>query len=386
LIDLANVKYLVVGAGFFGAVIAERIAADLGAQVVVIDRKRHIGGNSWSAPDAETGIECHCYGSHIFHTANREVWEYINRFTSFNSYRHRVLTRYQERVFQMPINLATISDFYGRNLTPKDAAELLAAEAAREGISSPANLEEKAISQIGRPLYEAFVRGYTLKQWETDPRELPADIITRLPVRHSYKNDYFNDPWQGIPLDGYHSLFTRLLDHPRIDLWLDVDFFAIRKLIPAECTIIYTGPIDQYFDYSFGNLGWRTLDFEKEVCPVGDFQGTTVMNFAEEAIPYTRVHEFRHYHDERRYPDDRTVIYREISRSCGANDEPYYPVNTARDREMLELYSAAAWNEKQVVFGGRLGNYQYLDMDKTIAAALTTYRERIMSRNDYEHP
>jgi UDP-galactopyranose mutase len=364
-----GLKYLVVGAGFFGAVIAERIAADLGQQVLVIDRKPHIGGNSWSAADLETGIECHCYGSHIFHTANREVWEYINRFTSFNSYRHRVLTLYQGKVFQMPVNLATISDFYGRTMAPLEAAALLADEAARSGIVIPANLEEKAVSQIGRPLYEAFVRGYTRKQWETDPLELPADIITRLPVRYSYKSDYFNDPWQGIPLDGYHTLFKKLLDHKNISVQLDVDFFSLRDRIPADCTVIYSGPI-----------GWRTLDFEKEVCPVGDFQGTTVMNFADETIPYTRIHEFRHYHEERSYPEDRTVIYREYSRSCGADDDPYYPVNTVKDREILARYQGAAEKEARVVFGGRLGSYQYLDMDKSIAAALKTYQTQICSR------
>lgn len=375
--ELDNVKYLVVGAGFFGAVIAERIAADLGERVLVVDRKPHIGGNSWSAEDPETGIECHCYGSHIFHTANREVWAYINRFASFNSYRHRVLSRYQDRVFQMPINLATINDFYSRLLTPHEAALLLTAEASRSGIAEPANLEEKAISQIGWPLYDAFVRGYTSKQWGTDPRQLPVDIITRLPVRLSYKSDYFNDPWQGIPLDGYHNLFRRLLDHENITVHLNVDFFAIRNRIPADCLIIYTGPIDRYFDNRFGRLAWRTLDFEKEVCPVGDFQGTTVMNYADEAIPYTRIHEFRHYHDERSYPDDRTVIYREYSRACDAADEPYYPVNTADDREKMVQYLAAASRENRVVFGGRLGAYQYLDMDKSIAAALATYQEKV---------
>jgi UDP-galactopyranose mutase len=379
-VELTDAKFLVVGAGFFGAVIAERIAAVLGERVMVIDRKSHIGGNSWSADDAETGIECHCYGSHIFHTGNLEVWEYVNRFTAFNSYRHRVLTSYQGRVFQMPVNLATINDFYGRSMTPDEAAALLVAEALRTGITAPANLEEKAISQIGRPLYEAFVSGYTRKQWETDPRQLPADIITRLPVRYSYKSDYFNDPWQGIPLDGYQRLFTRLLDHPLIEIALDVDFFALREKIPATCTVIYTGAIDRYFDYRYGRLGWRTLDFEKEVLPTGDYQGTTVMNYAEVAVPYTRIHEFRHYHEERSYPVDRTVIYREYSRACGADDEPYYPINTLQDREILAQYQEAAAQESRVIFGGRLGSYRYLDMDTSIAAALETFNTTIKPR------
>lgn len=375
--DLANLKYLVVGAGFFGAVVAERLAAERGERVMVIDRKPHIGGNSFSADDPATGIECHSYGSHIFHTASREVWQYINRFTDFNSYRHRVLTCYQGEVYQMPINLETLNRFYGKTMTPAVAAALLAEEVAAFAAVTPHNLEEKAISQIGRPLYEAFIRGYTCKQWQTDPKQLPAEIINRLPVRFSYKSDYFNDPWQGIPLDGYHALFRRLLAHPNITTHLNTDFFAIREQIPSDCTIIYTGPLDRFFDYRFGRLGWRTLDFEKEIIPMGDFQGTTVMNYAEETVPFTRIHEFRHYHEERLYPADRTVIYREFSRSPVAGDELYYPVNTLEDRRLLSLYQEACRQAPGVLFGGRLGSYQYLDMDKTIAAALQLYERRL---------
>lgn len=375
--NLQGLKYVVVGSGFFGAVIAERIADDLDARVLLIDRKLHIGGNSWSEVDPVTGIECHCYGSHIFHTSIPEVWAYINRFTVFNSYRHRVLTNYRGSAYQMPVNLATISDFYGRTLAPSEAAKLLLDEVKCSGITETNNLEDKAISQIGRPLYEAFVRGYTLKQWETDPRHLPPDIITRLPVRFSYKSDYFNDPWQGIPLDGYHRLFDRILDHPNIEVMLGVDFFEMREQIHPECIVIYTGPIDRYFNYRYGRLGWRTLDFEKEVCAVGDFQGTAVMNYADESIPFTRIHEFKHYHDERSYPNNCSVIYREYSRACGYNDEPYYPVNTTQDREILALYQADSSLEPNVIFGGRLGSYQYLDMDKSIASALEIFNLRI---------
>lgn len=378
-LNLQGLPYLVVGAGFFGAVIAERIASGLGERVLVIDRKHHIGGNCWSKVDQTTGIECHCYGSHIFHTANRDVWDYVNRFTAFNSYRHRVLTVHQGRVFQMPVNLATINSFYGKTMTPSMATLMIDEEIARCAIVSPANLEEKAISQIGRPLYEAFVRGYTHKQWEVDPRQLPVDIINRLPVRYNYKSDYFNDPWQGIPLDGYQRLFERILDHPGIEVALGVDFFAMREAIPADCTIIYTGAIDRFYDYRFGRLGWRTLDFEKEVMPIGDFQGAAVMNYADEDVPYTRIHEFRHYHEERAYPADRTIIYREFSRRCSADDEPYYPINTVQDKVQLALYQAAAAQETRVIFGGRLGRYQYLDMDQSIASALDLYRSRIES-------
>ncbi|GAM08924.1 UDP-galactopyranose mutase [Geobacter sp. OR-1] len=375
--DLNNLNYIVIGAGFFGAVIAERIASKLRERVLVVDRKSHIGGNSWSIADPATGIECHCYGSHIFHTSDPQVWNYINSFTEFNSYRHRVLTNYRGRIYQMPVNLATICDFYGRTMTPFEAAMLLSDEAKSSGIIDAKNLEEKAIYQIGRPLYDAFIRDYTLKQWKTDPKQLPADIITRLPVRYSYKSDYFDDPWQGIPLNGYHHLFERILDHPDVEVMLGLDFFEIREQIPPECTVIYTGPIDRFFGYKYGRLGWRTLDFEKEVCNVRDYQGTAVMNYADDTVPFTRVHEFRHFHDERPYPEDRTVISREYSRTCNLNDEPYYPVNAIQDREILALYRADADMATNVIFGGRLGSYRYLDMDKSIASALEIFNTRI---------
>lgn len=375
--DLKGRRYLVVGAGFFGAVIAERIAADRGERVLLIDRRSHIGGNSFSADDPQTGIECHVYGSHIFHTGDAAVWNYVRRFSTFNSYRHRVLAAYRGAVYQMPINLATINRFYGKNLTPAGAMAFIRDEIAKEGISTPANLEEKAVSLIGRPLYEAFIRGYTVKQWGVDPVVLPESIIDRLPVRYTYKSDYFNDPWQGIPLGGYHRLFHKLLDHANIEVSLNTDYFAIRDRIPAGCTVIFTGPIDRFFDYRFGRLGWRNLRFEKEICDVGDFQGTSVMNYVESTAPFTRIHEFRHYHEERNYPKDATVIYREYSVAGETDDDPAYPVNTARDRELLALYAVEAKKHPTVIFGGRLGSYQYLDMDKTIAAALSTYTERI---------
>lgn len=375
--NLQGLNYLVVGAGFFGAVVAERIAAELGERVLIVEKRTHPGGNSYAENDPETEIECHIYGSHIFHTSDQNTWNYVNRFTSFNSYRHKVLTLYQNRVYQMPINLATINSFYGVNLTPSEARSFIISEIGKERIANPENLEEKAVSLVGRPLYEAFVKGYTVKQWETDPLRLPADIITRLPFRFSYKSDYFNDPWQGIPLDGYAALFRRILDHPNIELCLNTDFFAIRDRIPSTCRVIFTGPVDAFFGYRFGQLGWRTLRFEKEVLDVGDYQGTSVMNYADAAIPFTRIHEFRHYHEERPYPDDRTVIFREFSRTASAADDPFYPINTPEDREMLARYEVAAAAHPNVLFGGRLGRYAYLDMDKAIASALETFETRI---------
>jgi UDP-galactopyranose mutase len=378
--NLKGTKYLVVGSGFFGAVIAERIANDLNQKVIVIDKRNHIGGNSYSETDKTSGIECHIYGSHIFHTNNEIVWQYINRFCSFNSYRHKVLTKLNGKVYQMPINLETINSFYGLNMSPREAKLFLKKETSKEQICDPSNLEEKAISLIGRPLYEGFIKGYTLKQWGVDPKKLPTDIITRLPVRFNFKADYFNDPWQGIPLKGYQSIFNRMLNYPNIQVYLRTDYNDIRHLIPEDCCIIFSGPIDRYFNYKFGKLGWRTLKFEKEVMPIEDFQGTSVINYADESIPYTRIHEFRHYHEERHYPDDKTVIFREFSCDINYADDPYYPINTDKDKLMLKLYEDESRKHQNAVFGGRLGSYAYLDMDRTIALALQAYNDKIKSR------
>jgi UDP-galactopyranose mutase len=256
-------------------------------------------------------------------------------------------------------------------MSPDEARALVREHAAEIGAREARNLEEKAISLVGRPLYEAFVRGYTEKQWQTDPRRLSADIITRLPVRYTFDNRYFNDTYEGLPTDGYAAWLQRMADHPRIDVRLGTDFFDVRGLLPPSTPVVYTGPLDRYFDYAEGRLGWRTLDFEQEVLAVGDFQGTPVMNYADRDVPWTRIHEFRHFHPERDHPSDLTVIVREYSRFAGTADEPYYPIDTPGDRARLDRYRARAAQEPNVVFGGRLGTYQYLDMHMAIAAALT---------------
>jgi UDP-galactopyranose mutase len=374
-------RVCIVGAGFVGAVIAERIASDAGMRVLVIDRRRHIGGNSWSELDAETGVEFHKYGSHIFHTSNRDVWEYLRRFTRFNEYRHHVWSISGGRVYAMPVNLSTINSFYGRALSPDQARELTAGEAARDAFDNPSNLEEKAVSLVGRPLYEAFIRGYTAKQWEKDPKELAADIITRLPVRYSYNTRYFSDTWEGIPLNGYGELFRKLLAHPDIEVRTGVEFAELRGSL-RDILIIYTGAIDEYFGCRLGRLEWRTLNFEAErpACP--DFQGTAVINYADPDIPYTRIHEFKHYHPER--PDTgKTLIFREYSRWAGISDEPYYPVDTEAGCRLYADYAALAEREApDVVFSGRLGRYQYMDMDDAVAAALCCYTDTVRPRLD----
>lgn len=373
-----DANLVVVGSGFFGLTIAERCAEQLGLKVLVIDRRSHIGGNAYSEAEPTTGIEVHRYGAHLFHTSNERVWEYASRFTAFTTYVHRVYTTVAGEVFPMPINLGTINQYFRASYGPEDARRLIAEQAAEVASTEVGNLEEKAISLIGRPLYEAFIKGYTAKQWQTDPRELPAEIISRLPVRYTYDNRYFNDAHEGLPVDGYTAWLERMADHRNIEVRLDVDFFDAsqpvnKKSVVGQVPVVYTGPVDRYFENVEGALSWRTLDFEQEVLPVGDFQGTPVMNYGDVDVPYTRIHEFRHFHPERadRYPDDRTVVVREYSRFAQRDDEPYYPVNTQEDRQRLLAYRELARGENDVLFGGRLGTYRYLDMHMAIGAALS---------------
>ncbi|WP_440312476.1 UDP-galactopyranose mutase [Leucobacter chromiireducens] len=372
---------LVVGSGFFGLTIAER-AASAGKKVVVIDRRSHIGGNAYSEAEPETGIEVHRYGAHLFHTSNETVWEYVNRFTTFTNYEHKVYSNFQGEVFPLPINLGTINQFFRAAYGPDEARALIAEQAGEFDTKSAQNLEEKGISLIGRPLYEAFIRDYTSKQWQTPTTELPAEVISRLPVRYTYDNRYFNDTHEGLPTEGYTAWLEKMADHPNIEVKLDTDFFdesqpLNKNAIIGTVPVVYTGPVDRYFDYAEGELGWRTLDFEQEVLPTGDFQGTSVMNYAGSDVPYTRIHEFRHFHPERDYPTDKTVIMREFSRFAKREDEPYYPVNTPEDRERLLKYRELTDSEDRVLFGGRLGTYQYLDMHMAIGSALSMWNNKL---------
>ncbi|HET7245832.1 MAG TPA: UDP-galactopyranose mutase [Streptosporangiaceae bacterium] len=369
---------VIVGSGFFGLTIAERCARDLGLRVLILERRPHFGGNAYSEKEPETGIEIHRYGAHLFHTSNARVWEYANRFTGFTSYQHRVFSVYKGRVYPLPINLATICEYFGTVMSPDEARALIAEQAAEVPPGTAANLEQKAISLVGRPLYEAFFRGYTFKQWQTDPADLPAEVITRLPVRYTFNNRYFSDTFEGLPVDGYTAWLERMLDHPRIEVRLDTEFASLRGDLLGNVPIVYTGPLDEYFGYAAGDLGWRTLDFDLEVLPTGDFQGTPVMNYADSDIPFTRIHEFRHFHPERDwYPKDKTVIMREFSRFADHGDEPYYPINTPQDRERLLAYREMAAREPGVIFGGRLGTYKYLDMHMAIGSALSVYDNRV---------
>ncbi|OYR10273.1 UDP-galactopyranose mutase [Brucella grignonensis] len=378
--NFENYDIVIVGAGFFGATIAERVANQLGRKVLILDRRDHIGGNAYSENDAQTGIEVHKYGAHLFHTPNKLVWDYLNNFTKFTDYKHRVYTSYKDQVYSMPINLSTVCQFFGRRMSPLEAQQLVLEQSRELGDSKPTNLEEKAISLIGRPLYEAFIRGYTAKQWQTDPRELPEHIITRLPVRYNFDNRYFNDAYEGLPVDGYTAIFERMLSNPLIHIQTGVDYFEIKDQIPAGKPVVYTGPIDKFFDYKAGELGWRTIDFEPEVLPVGDFQGTAVMNYADENVPFTRILEFRHFNPERDYQKEKTIIVREYSRSAQRGDEPYYPIDTQTDKKTYLAYKEMADAESDVIFGGRLGTYRYLDMHQAIGAALKCYEATVEPR------
>jgi len=366
---------LIVGSGFFGLTVA-RLAADQGFKAVVLEKRHHIGGNAHSYVDQDTGVEVHKYGSHLFHTSNKKVWDFVNRFSGFNNYRHTVKTVHKGQVFSMPINLGTMSQFFGKKLSPAEARQLIA-----DQVSNPSrtiNFEDKALSQIGQSLYEAFIKGYTHKQWQVDPIQLPSSVFSRLPVRYNFDDSYFSDTFEGLPLSGYYGLIEELQKHENIQVYLGIDYFDLRQSLELlDIPIIFTGPIDRFFDYKFGRLSWRTLDFEFKSIEVNDFQGTAVMNFADTEVPYTRIHEFKHLHPEREHNTGLTSIAYEFSRWAHPSDEPYYPVNSESDRSALLKYRELMKNQSKVFFGGRLGTYKYLDMHMAIASAHKLYEAEI---------
>ena len=375
---------VIVGAGLFGLTVAQQAVEKHGAKVEIIDVRDHIGGNAYSYMDKETGAEIHKYGAHLFHTSNPRVWEYVNRFTEFTNYVHRVYTTHNGEVFPLPINLGTINQFFHAHYTPAEAKALIAEQAGELAGTDPANLNDKGISLIGRPLYEAFIKNYTAKQWQTDPSELPAGIIKRLPVRFNYDNRYFRDTWEGLPKDGYTAWMERMIDDPRIHVTLNTDFFdesqpLNKKALVGKVPVVYTGPVDRYFDYELGDLKWRTVDFKEVRYDEGDHFGCPVMNFADSDVPYTRAIEFKNFNPERKDSQnpDKTVVWEEYSRFATREDEPYYPVNTAEDKALCEQYAAKAAQEPKVVFGGRLGTYKYYDMHNVIDTALTAYEEQV---------
>lgn len=381
---MQQVDVIVAGAGIWGCTVA-RVLAEAGRKILVLERRPVVGGNVRCERDAETGIEVHTYGSHIFHTHLDNVWTFINRFVTFNGYQHKVLARYGGRTYFLPLGLALVNQFYGLNLTPSELPAFIAQEAAKgvdtnSGMESGANFETQAISFIGKPLYDAFIREYTRKQWGTDPRNLSAEIIRRLPVRASYDVNYFPDYRQGIPLSGYNSLFDGLLDHPNISVECNVDWLTWRlnqtsiSGVANPIPVFYSGPIDALFDYKFGALPWRSLRFEVERLPMRDYQGTSVVNYTGAEVPFTRIHEFKHYHPENQavMESASTIICREYPKTWERGDEPYYPVDTPASRALLAQYQIEAARTPNLIVGGRLGGYRYYDMDRSIGNALET--------------
>ena len=374
---------IVAGAGIWGCTVA-RVLAEAGRKVLVLERRGAVGGNVRCETDAN-GIEIHTYGSHIFHTHLDDVWDFVNRFIGFNGYQHKVLARYEGKTYFLPLGLTLVNQFYGIDLTPAELPAFIAKEAGGAAAAEPRNFEEQAIAFIGEPLYRAFIREYTRKQWAKDPKDLPASIIRRLPVRASYDVNYFSDYRQGIPLTGYNSLFDRLLDHPGIvvECGTPFDLDTARRLgLPSDVPTFYSGPIDALFGYRFGALPWRSLRFERETLDIADFQGTSVMNYTGAEVPFTRIHEFKHFHPERKdvMACARTVICREYPKTWEPGDEPYYAVDTAESRALLERYRAEAAKVPGLVVGGRLGEYRYYDMDQSIGRALTAARDFLAER------
>ena len=354
--------YLIVGAGLFGAVFAERAKAE-GRSVLVIDRRDHIGGNIYT--ELIEGINVHKYGAHIFHTNDKAVWEYVNRFAEFNRYTNSPVANYHGELYSLPFNMYTFNKMWGV-ITPDEAKAKIEEQRAAAGIIEPKNLEEQAISLVGTDIYERLVKGYTEKQWGRPCSELPSFIIRRLPVRFTFDNNYFNALYQGIPMGGYTAMVERMLDG--VELRLGVDYLENKDELDAICDkVIYTGPIDSYYGYCYGHLGYRSVRFENEILDTGNFQGNAVVNYTDRETPYTRIIEHKHFEFGMQ---PKTVISKEYSREWQPGIEPYYPINDEKNGKLYERYKALADAEEKVIFGGRLGQYRYFDMDAVIASAL----------------
>ena len=365
--------FAVAGAGFSGAVIARELALHTDLKIVVLDERDHIAGNCHTARDESTGVMLHCYGSHIFHTDREDVWNYVNSFVPFRPYFHRVMAHTARGAFSLPVNLLTINQFFGKRFSPIEA-EAFIKSLGDQSIADPQNFEEQALRFVGRELYETFFYGYTKKHWGCDPKEIPASVLRRLPVRFNYNDCYYDSTWHGIPETGYTELVRRILDHPNIEVRLNEKFSA------ANCDefehVFFTGPIDAFFDFRHGRLNYRTVTFER-IEAKGDLLGNSVVNFTELKVPHTRIHEFKHY--TRWEKHERTVGYREFSKATEPHDIPYYPVRLAADKEKLAKYYELAWPLKSVSFLGRLATYRYLDMHNVIAESLDFAKEFLNS-------
>ncbi len=366
--------YLIVGAGLFGATFAYE-ATKRGKHCLVIDRRDHIAGNAY-CKEME-GIQVHWYGAHIFHTSDKSIWEYVNQFAEFNHYVNSPVAVYGDETYNLPFNMNTFSKMWNIR-TPQEAKRIIEEQRAAEGIAEPKNLEEQALSLVGRDVYEKLVKGYTEKQWGRDCKELPAFIIKRLPLRFVYDNNYFNDRFQGIPIGGYTKLVENMLDG--IEVRLETDYFANKSEYDEMAEkVIFTGAIDDYFDFCYGALQYRKVSFKHEVLDMDNYQGNAVVNYTEREVPYTRIIEHKHFEFGKQ---EKTVISKEYPAEWMPGDEPYYPINNEENQAIYEKYRALAAKEAKVIFGGRLGEYRYYDMDKVIASALALAQKEFGVNND----
>jgi len=361
-------KYLIIGAGFSGAVVAEQLSKT-DCQILVLDERAHLGGNCYTEREKDTGVMVHKYGPHIFNTDNKEVWEYIQQFCEMMPYINRVKADYKGNIYSLPVNLHTINQFFGKNLNPDQAKEFIG-NLGDMSITEPKNFEEQALKFLGKDLYQAFFYGYTKKQWGCEPTELPASILKRLPVRFNYNDNYYASTYQGIPRDSYTAIFEKMLDSPNIEIQLNTKFDKDFDTSEFD-EIFYTGPIDAFFDYKYGRLSYRTVFFERGETE-GDYQGNAVINYADPDVPFTRVHEHKHFTPWEQH--EKTVYFKEFSKETTEHDVPYYPKRLKGDMEKLALYEEEVKKLKRYTFLGRLATYRYMDMHHVIGDALTVVR------------
>jgi len=369
-------QILIVGTGLSGSVIAHQLAVCDKYKITIVDSRNHLAGNCHTNRDEHTNVMEHVYGPHIFNTNNEKVWNYIQKFGEFRPYVNRVKAVTSKGIFTLPLNLLTINQFFGTQFNPREAAEFVAKQGA-SSIVDPQNFEDQALKLMGTALYENFFKGYTMKQWGCDPKELPASILSRLPIRFNYDDNYYNSKFQGIPVDGYTAIVEKMLNHPNIHVKLDVKYTSDDNL--AFDHIFYSGPIDAYFNFKLGRLAYRTSVFEKKLFNGEDYQGNPVINYCSKEIPYTRIHEHKHFTPWEKH--DKSIYFKEFSKETTANDIPYYPKRLAADKVLLKAYRKLAEDENNITFIGRLGTYRYMDMHHVIDEALTISEDFIRTED-----